>query len=154
MALQCPVGLGVSCSADRQAHGKITKDGVFIEQLEDDPAHYLPEIKMGSENDKSNDVVKVDLNQPMAEVLKTLSKCPVATRLSLSGSLIVARDIAHAKLQERLNKGEPLPQYMKDHPCITPVPQKPRKVKPAVVSVQPPVVWTPTSTRSKKPAAL
>ena len=120
----CPVGLGVSCSADRQAHGKITKDGVFIEQLEDDPAHYLPEIKMGSENDKSNDVVKVDLNQPMAEVLKTLSKCPVATRLSLSGSLIVARDIAHAKLQERLNKGEPLPQYMKDHPVYYAGPAK------------------------------
>ena len=120
----CPVGLGVSCSADRQAHGKITKDGVFIEQLEDDPAHYLPEIKMGSESDKSNDVVKVDLNQPMAEVLKTLSKCPVATRLSLSGSLIVARDIAHAKLQERLNKGEPLPQYMKDHPVYYAGPAK------------------------------
>ena len=120
----CPVGLGVSCSADRQAHGKITKDGVFIEQLEDDPAHYLPEIKMGSESDSSNDVVKVDLNQPMAEVLKTLSKCPVATRLSLSGSLIVARDIAHAKLQERLNKGEPLPQYMKDHPVYYAGPAK------------------------------
>ena len=120
----CPVGLGVSCSADRQAHGKITKDGVFIEQLEDDPAHYLPEIKMGSESDKSNDVVKVDLNQPMAEVLKTLSKCPVATRLSLSGSLIVARDIAHAKLQERLNKGEPLPKYMKDHPVYYAGPAK------------------------------
>jgi len=120
----CPVGLGVSCSADRQAHGKITKDGVFIEQLEDDPAHYLPEIKTGSESDKSNDVVKVDLNQPMAEVLKTLSKCPVATRLSLSGSLIVARDIAHAKLQERLNKGEPLPQYMKDHPVYYAGPAK------------------------------
>merc|ERR1712159_519964 len=101
----CPVGLGVSCSADRQAHGKITKDGVFIEQLEDDPAQYLPEIKFGSESDvdsNADDVVKIDLNQPMADILKTLSKCPVATRLSLSGSLIVARDIAHAKLQERL----------------------------------------------------
>ena len=123
----CPVGLGVSCSADRQAHGKITKDGVFIEQLEDDPAQYLPEIKFGSESDvdsNAGDVVKIDLNQPMADILKTLSKCPVATRLSLSGSLIVARDIAHAKLQERLNSGEPLPQYMKDHPVYYAGPAK------------------------------
>jgi len=121
----CPVGLGVSCSADRQAHGKITKDGVFIEQLEDDPAQYLPEVKLESDGDgNAGDVVKIDLNQPMTDVLKTLSKCPVATRLSLTGSLIVARDIAHAKLQERLNNGEPLPQYMKDHPVYYAGPAK------------------------------
>jgi fumarate hydratase, class I len=134
----CPVGLGVSCSADRQAHGKITKDGVFIEQLEDDPAKYLPEVKLGGGSDDgentsamTNDVVKIDLNQPMSEVLKTLSKCSVATRLSLTGSLIVARDIAHAKLQERLNEGLPLPQYMKDHPVYYAGPAKCPEGKPS-----------------------
>jgi len=107
----CPVGIGVSCSADRQIKGKITKDGVFLEQLETNPAQYLPEI---TPDDLGGEVVKIDLNRPMAEVLAELSQYPVKTRLSLSGSLIVARDIAHAKLKERLDSGQGLPQYFKD----------------------------------------
>ena len=108
----CPVGLGVSCSADRQILGKITKDGVFLEQLETNPAQYLPEVK---EDDLEGEVVKIDLNKPMPEILDSLSKHPVATRVSLTGPLVVARDIAHAKLKERLDTGDGLPQYMKDH---------------------------------------
>jgi len=108
----CPIGIGVSCSADRQALGKITKDGVFIEALELDPSKYLPDVK---EDALSNDVVHIDLNQPMSDILAKLSTCAVTTRLTLTGPLVVARDIAHAKLKERLDRGEPLPQYMKDH---------------------------------------
>ena len=108
----CPVGLGVSCSADRQILGKITKDGVFLEQLETNPAQYLPEVL---EQDLDGEVVKIDLNRPMPEILAELRKYPVATRLSLTGPLVVARDIAHAKLKERLDSGDGLPQYMKDH---------------------------------------
>ena len=108
----CPVGLGVSCSADRQILGKITKDGVFLEQLETNPAQYLPEV---TEQDLDGEVVKIDLNQPMAEILTELRKHPVATRLSLTGSIVVARDIAHARLKERLDGGKGLPQYLKDH---------------------------------------
>lgn len=108
----CPVGIAVSCSADRQVLGKITKDGVFIEQLEHDPAKYLPETTADHLGD---DVVKVDLSMPMNEVRALLSRYPIKTRLSLSGTLIVARDIAHAKLKERLDRGEGLPQYLKDH---------------------------------------
>jgi fumarate hydratase, class I len=108
----CPVGIGVSCSADRQVKGKITRDGVFLEQLETNPAQYMPEIKDG---DLGGDVVNIDLNRPMAEVRAELSSYPVKTRLSLTGSLIVARDIAHAKLKERLDSGQGLPQYFKDH---------------------------------------
>ena len=107
----CPIGMGVSCSADRQALGKITKDGVFIEALEKDPSKYLPDVQEG---DLSNDVVHIDLNKPMSEILATLSACEVTTRLTLTGPLVVARDIAHAKLKERLDRGEDLPQYMKD----------------------------------------
>ena len=105
----CPVAMAVSCSADRQALGKITKDGVFLEQLETDPAKYLPEAQL------AGDVVKIDLSRPMAEIRATLSKYPVKTRLSLTGPLVVARDIAHAKLKERLDEGKGLPQYFKDH---------------------------------------
>ena len=108
----CPVGIGVSCSADRQAKGKITKDGVFLEQLETNPAKYLPDV---THEDLGGQVVAIDLNRPMAEVRKELSKYPVKTRVMLSGSLIVARDIAHAKLKERLDAGQGLPQYFKDH---------------------------------------
>lgn len=108
----CPVGIGVSCSADRQALGKITKDGIFLEQLETDPAKYLPEVKS---EDLSSDVIKIDLNQPIDEIKKLLTKYPIRTRLSLSGPLIVARDIAHAKLRERLERGEGLPDYVKNH---------------------------------------
>ncbi len=108
----CPVGLGVSCSADRQALAKITRDGVFLEQLEENPAAYLPEV---TEHELDGECVRVDLNQPMPEILAELSKYPVSTRLSLTGSMVVARDIAHAKLKERLDRGEGLPQYLKDH---------------------------------------
>ena len=112
----CPVGIGVSCSADRQILGKITADGVFLEQLETYPSKYLPDVTddhLGS--DGGGEVVEIDLNQPMPDVLAALSKHPVKTRLSLSGSIIVARDIAHAKLKERLDAGDGLPQYFKDH---------------------------------------
>ena len=108
----CPVGLGVSCSADRQALAKITRDGVFLEQLEENPAAYLPDV---TEHELDGECVKVDLNQPMPEILAELSKYPVSTRLSLTGTMVVARDIAHAKLKERLDRGEGLPQYFKDH---------------------------------------
>lgn len=108
----CPVGIGVSCSADRQALGKITKDGVFLEQLETNPSKYLPDV---TEKHLSKDVVEVNLDQPMSAILQQLCQYPIRTRLSLSGTLIVARDIAHAKLQERIEKGQGLPQYVKDH---------------------------------------
>ncbi|MBS2014940.1 MAG: fumarate hydratase [Deltaproteobacteria bacterium] len=108
----CPVGIAVSCSADRQMLGKITRDGVFIERLEHDPAKYLPET---TDAQLGGDVVKVDLSMPMNEIRALLSRYPIKTRLSLSGTLVVARDIAHAKLKERLDRGEGLPQYMKDH---------------------------------------
>jgi fumarate hydratase class I len=111
----------VSCSADRQILGKITADGVFLEELETNPARYLPEI---DEATLGGDVVPVDLARPMAEIRQTLSRYPIKTRLSLSGTLIVARDIAHAKLQERLDRGEPLPQYIKDHPIYYAGPAK------------------------------
>jgi fumarate hydratase class I len=105
------VALAVSCSADRQALGKITKEGVFLEQLETDPAHYLPEI---TESMLGGDVVHIDLNRPMSEVRAELSKLPVKTRVSLNGTMVVARDIAHAKLKERLDAGLGLPEYLKD----------------------------------------
>ena len=108
----CPVGIGVSCSADRQALGKITADGVFLEQLEANPAQYLPDV---SDEELGGDVVEIDLGRPMPDILAELSKHPVKTRLSLRGPIIVARDIAHAKLKERLDAGEGLPQYFKDH---------------------------------------
>jgi fumarate hydratase class I len=108
----CPVAIAVSCSADRQALGKITKDGVFLEQLETDPAKYLPDV---THQELEGEVVKIDLNQPMNDIRATLSRYPIKTRLSLTGPLIVARDIAHAKLKERIDRGEGLPQYMKDH---------------------------------------
>ena len=108
----CPVGLGVSCSADRQILGKITRDGLFLEQLETNPAQYLPEIK---EEELREGVVKIDLSRPMPEILAQLRSHPVATRLSLSGPMVVARDIAHARLKERLDNGQDLPQYFKDH---------------------------------------
>ncbi len=108
----CPVAIAVSCSADRQALGKITAEGVFLEQLEHDPAHYLPEV---TDDHLDDDVVRIDLNRPMDEIRATLSQLPVKTRVSLNGPVIVARDIAHAKLKERIDAGEGLPQYMKDH---------------------------------------
>jgi fumarate hydratase class I len=108
----CPVAVAVSCSADRQALGKITRDGVFLEQLETDPARYLPDTQ-GHELD--GDVVRIDLSGPMDEIRAKLSRYPIRTRLSLSGPLVVARDIAHAKIAERLASGEPMPAYLRDH---------------------------------------
>jgi fumarate hydratase class I len=108
----CPVAIAVSCSADRQALAKITKDGVFLEQLETDPAKYLPDVPAEM---LSDDVVRIDLTRPMDEIRAELSRYPVKTRVSLTGPMVVARDIAHAKIKERLDRGEPLPQYLKDH---------------------------------------
>jgi fumarate hydratase class I len=108
----CPVGIAVSCSADRQALGKITRDGVYLEQLEPDPARFLPEV---DETALRSDVVRLDLGRPMAAVRAELSRHPVRTRLALTGPMIVARDIAHAKIKERLDAGEAMPAYMRDH---------------------------------------
>jgi len=117
----CPVGLGVSCSADRNIKCKINKDGIWIEKLDSNPGSLIPaELRSAGEGD----VVKIDLNQPMADILKELTKYPVATRLSLNGTIIVGRDIAHAKLKERLDRGEDLPQYIKDHPIYYAGPAK------------------------------
>ena len=110
----CPVAIAVSCSADRQALGKITRDGVFVEELEHDPARYLPDTAPA---DVAGDEVRIDLTRPMAEIRQTLSRYPIKTRLVLSGPMIVARDIAHAKLKDRIDRGEGLPQYLKDH-CV------------------------------------
>jgi len=117
----CPVAIAVSCSADRQVLGKITAEGVFLEQLETDPAHYLPET---TDEHLDDDVVKIDLNRPMAEIRAELTKYPVKTRLSLSGPLVVARDIAHAKIKERLDAGEEMPAYLRDHPVYYAGPAK------------------------------
>jgi fumarate hydratase class I len=117
----CPVGIGVSCSADRQMKGKITADGIWLEQLEADPAKYLPDLDPGK---LAGDVVQVDLNRPMDEIRRALSQHPVRTRVALNGPIIVARDIAHAKLKERLDRGEGLPRYFKDHPIYYAGPAK------------------------------
>lgn len=117
----CPVGMGVSCSADRNIKCKINRDGIWIEKLDDNPGSLIPaELRQAGEGD----AVKIDLNRPMPEILKELTKYPVATRLSLNGTIIVGRDIAHAKLKERLDRGEPLPQYIKDHPIYYAGPAK------------------------------
>ena len=117
----CPIGLGVSCSADRNIKAKINKDGIWIEKMDDNPAELIPEE---FRKEGEGEVVKVDLNQPMSEVCKLLSKYPVSTRLSLNGTIIVGRDIAHAKLKARLDAGEGMPQYMKDHPIYYAGPAK------------------------------
>lgn len=117
----CPVGMGVSCSADRNIKGKINKDGIWLEKLEDNPTRLIPEeLRQAGEGGG----VKIDLNRPMKEILAELTKYPVSTRLSLTGTIIVGRDIAHAKLQERIDKGEGLPQYIKDHPIYYAGPAK------------------------------
>ncbi|MBD5329118.1 MAG: fumarate hydratase [Bacteroides sp.] len=117
----CPVGMGVSCSADRNVKAKINKDGLWIEKLDKFPGELIPEsMRQAGEGE----VVKIDLNQPMEEILKTLDKYPVSTRLSLNGTIIVGRDIAHAKIKERLDAGEPMPQYLKDHPIYYAGPAK------------------------------
>ena len=117
-----PIGLGVSCSADRQALGKITRDGVFLEQLETNPAQYLPEVD--EDTHLGGDVVEIDLTRPMAEILAELSRYPIRTRLSLTGPMIVARDLAHAKIRERLERGEPMPDYFRNHPVYYAGPAK------------------------------
>lgn len=117
----CPVGMGVSCSADRNIKCKINKDGIWIEKLDDNPGNLIPEeLRSAGEGE----VVKINLNQPMADILKELTKYPVSTRLSLNGTIIVGRDIAHAKLKERIDRGEGLPQYIKDHPIYYAGPAK------------------------------
>ncbi|WFU89290.1 fumarate hydratase [Rhizobium sp. CC1099] len=116
-----PIGLGVSCSADRQAKGKVTREGIFVEQLETDPSKYMPEI---DETKLSESMVRIDLNQSMANILAELTRHPVKTRLSLTGTIIVARDLAHAKIRERLEKGEGMPDYMKNHPVYYAGPAK------------------------------
>ncbi len=116
-----PVGIGVSCSADRQILAKVTPEGVFLEQLETDPSHYLPE---STDSILGGDVVAVDLNRPMEAIRRQLSAYPVKTRLALTGTVVVARDIAHAKLKERLDRGEGLPDYLKDHPVYYAGPAK------------------------------
>ena len=118
-AASCPVGLGVSCSADRNIKGKITKDGIFVEQLEVNPKRLLPETAPHLEP-----AVEIDLNQPMADILKKLSQYPIKTRLKLNGTLIVARDIAHAKIKELLDAGKPMPEYFKNHPIYYAGPAK------------------------------
>ena len=117
----CPVAMGVSCSADRNIKAKITKDGVWLEQMEPNPGRFIP---AASRTLKDDNIVKVDLNRPMADILAELSKYPITTRVSLSGPLIVARDIAHAKLKERVDAGQGLPQYLKEHPVYYAGPAK------------------------------
>lgn len=124
----CPIGLGVSCSADRNIKAKINKDGIWIEKLDDNPGRLIPEeLRQAGEGN----AVKIDLNQPIPEILKILTKYPVSTRLSLNGTIVVARDIAHAKLKERLDNGEGLPQYFKDHPVFYAGPAKTPKGMPS-----------------------
>jgi fumarate hydratase class I len=124
----CPVGMGVSCSADRNIKAKINKDGIWLEKLEDNPGRFIPEeLREQGEGD----AVKIDLNRPMQEILAELTKYPVSTRLSLTGTIVVGRDIAHAKLNERLDRGEGLPQYLKDHPIYYAGPAKTPKGMPS-----------------------
>lgn len=124
----CPVGLGVSCSADRNIKAKINREGLWVEKLDSNPGELIPEEyrKQGEGN-----VVRIDLNRPMPEILAELTKYPVATRLSLNGTIIVGRDIAHAKIKERLDNGEPMPQYLKDHPIYYAGPAKTPKGMPS-----------------------
>jgi len=124
----CFVGMGVSCSADRNIKGKINKDGIWVEKLEDNPGQYIPEEyrRQGEGN-----AVKIDLNMPMKDILATLTQYPVSTRLSLTGTIVVGRDIAHAKLKELLDAGKPLPQYVKDHPIYYAGPAKTPKGMPS-----------------------
>jgi fumarate hydratase class I len=118
-AASCPVGMGVSCSADRNIKGKITKDGIFLEQLEQDPKRFLPDTPPHLE-----EAVEINLNKPMPEILAELSKYPIKTRLKLNGTLIVARDIAHAKIKEIIDSGKPMPEYFKNHPIYYAGPAK------------------------------
>ena len=144
-----PVGIAVSCSADRQARAKITSEGLFLERLETDPARFLPEA---ADDELSSEVVAVDLDRPMGEILAGLTRHPVKTRLALTGTLVVGRDIAHAKIKERLDAGEPMPQYLRDHPVYYAGPAKTPKGY-ASGSFGPTTAGrrTPTSTSSRRP---
>lgn len=117
----CPIGMAISCSSDRNIKAKINKQGIWLEKLERHPERYIPQAMR---QHQEGQVVDIDLNRPMAEIQQELSRYPVSTRVSLNGPLIVARDIVHAKLKERLEQGEPLPQYMKDHPVYYAGPAK------------------------------
>ena len=143
----CPVGMGVSCSADRNIKCKINKDGIWIEKLDDNPTELIPEeLRQAGEGN----AVKIDLNQPMSDILKELDKYPVSTRLSLNGTIIVGRDIAHAKLKERLDKGEELPEYIKNHPIYYAGPAKtPAGMACGSMARLLPDVWIPTLTCSR-----
>jgi fumarate hydratase class I len=116
-----PIGIGVSCAADRQILGRIDQDGIFLEQLETNPAQYLPDI---GERDLAGEVVRIDLTRPMSEIRRTLSQYPIKTRLALTGPLIVARDLAHARLKEELDRGAGLPDDLKNHPIYYAGPAK------------------------------
>ena len=151
----CPVAMAVSCSADRQALGKITRDGVFLEELERDPARFLPDVTDDDldEHDRVA-VVHIDLTRPMDEIRAELSKHPVRTRVMLTGPMVVARDIAHAKIKERLDAGGSMPQYLRTTACTTPGrPRRRRATRPARSGRRRPVGWTATSTSSRPPAA-
>lgn len=124
----CPVAMGVSCSADRNIKAKINKDGIWVEELESNPGRFIPDKYRGKHE---HGVVKIDLNRPMKEILAELTKYPVTTQLSLTGTIVVGRDIAHAKLKERIDKGEGLPQYIKDHPIYYAGPAKTPKEMPS-----------------------
>jgi fumarate hydratase, class I len=124
----CPVGMGVSCSADRNIKAKINKDGIWLEQMDDNPGRLIPDKYRGKH---SHGVVKINLNQPMKQILSELSKYPVATQLSLNGTIVVGRDIAHAKFKELLDAGKPLPDYLKNHPIYYAGPAKTPKGKPS-----------------------
>ncbi|MEZ5271193.1 MAG: fumarate hydratase [Ilumatobacteraceae bacterium] len=148
----CPVGMAVSCSADRQMVGKITRDGIFLEQLETDPARFLPEVT--HDDLEGTEVVHIDLNRPMADIRAELSKYPVKTRVMLTGPMVVARDIAHAKIKERLDRGEPMPQYLQDYCVYYAGPAKTPRAWPAAPSAPPPPAgWTAMWTSSRLPAA-
>ncbi len=145
----CPVGIAVSCSADRQALAKITAEGAFLEQLEPDPARFLPDIT--DDHLDEDDVVRLDLTAPMDRIRATLSTLPVKTRVSLTGPLVVARDLAHARIKEMLDRGEPLPAYLKDHAVYYAGPAKtPEGYARAPSARQRPAAWTHTSTNSKR----
>ena len=123
-----PIGIGVSCSADRQILGKINKDGIFVEKLETEPSKYLPDVNL---DEISEDVTDIDLNQPMKNILEQLNECKIKKRVNLSGPMIVARDIAHAKLLQRLDEDGKLPNYIKDHPVYYAGPAKTPKGMPS-----------------------
>jgi fumarate hydratase class I len=146
-----PIGLGVSCAADRQALGKITRDGVYLEELEQNPAKYLPDIDPAT---LGGEVVQIDLRRPMKDILAQLSMHPIKTRLSLTGPMIVARDLAHSKLRERLEQGWGLPDYSRTIPSIMPALRRRRRAMPRAHSVRPrPGAWIPSCTISRPPAA-